>query len=177
MKKTLFAAVAISLSLAGLSGAAEAASLTSGKRLEVKVDPDNVAADTAALWKQFGGWCAIAEWHPSVETCEEIKDGDTVSSPVVIRFGLAGMGVAPAGVEDKKNTGHHHLVIDEKIEGDELNAPIPSDDKHRHFGKGQTEASIKLSPGKHTLQLVLGDWSHVPHNPPVMSERITVTVE
>ncbi|MGI9383785.1 MAG: DUF4399 domain-containing protein [Methyloligellaceae bacterium] len=106
-----------------------------------------------------------------------LKDGATVTSPVLIQFGLSGMGVAPAGVEDKKNTGHHHLVIDEKIEGDELNAPLPADAKHKHFGKGQTEATIALTAGKHTLQLVLGDWSHIPHNPPVMSERITITVK
>lgn len=75
MKKALFTAIAVSFSLAGLGGAAEAASLTSGKTLEVNVDPKNVAAETAALWKQFGGWCAIAEWHPAVKTCEEIKEG------------------------------------------------------------------------------------------------------
>ena len=106
-----------------------------------------------------------------------LKDGETVSSPVLVQFGLSGMGVAPAGVEGKQNTGHHHLVVDEMIEADELNAPLPADEHHRHFGGGQTETTIELAPGKHTLQLVLGDWSHIPHNPPVMSERITVTVE
>ncbi len=106
-----------------------------------------------------------------------LKDGDTVNNPVHIQFGLAGMGVAPAGVEDKKNTGHHHLIIDEMVEGDELNAPLPADDHHKHFGGGQTETTIELTPGNHTLQLLLGDWSHIPHNPPVMSERITITVE
>lgn len=105
-----------------------------------------------------------------------LQDGDTVSTPVTIRFGLAGMGVAPAGTE-KEHTGHHHLIIDEAIEGEELNEPIPSDDKHRHFGGGQTETTIELAPGDHTLQLVLGDWTHIPHNPPVMSEKITITVE
>ncbi len=106
-----------------------------------------------------------------------LKDGDTVKGPVLIRFGLSGMGVAPAGVDDKPNTGHHHLIIDDTIEGEELNEAIPSDDHHKHFGGGQTEMSVDLSPGEHTLQLVLGDWSHIPHNPPVMSERITITVE
>ena len=106
-----------------------------------------------------------------------LKDGDTVTNPVKIQFGLSGMGVAPAGVEDKKNTGHHHLLIDTTLEGEALNEPIPSDDQHRHFGGGQTETTIDLPPGKHTLQLVLGDWSHIPHNPPVMSERITITVK
>lgn len=105
-----------------------------------------------------------------------LKDGDTVKSPVTIQFGLEGMGVAPAGVE-KDHTGHHHLIIDEKIEGEEFNEAIPADDNHKHFGGGQTETTLDLAPGEHTLQLVLGDWSHIPHNPPVMSERITITVE
>jgi Domain of unknown function (DUF4399) len=106
-----------------------------------------------------------------------LKDGDTVTSPVTIRFGLSGMGIAPAGTE-APNTGHHHLLIDaDTLEGDALNEAIPMDEHHVHFGKGQTEASVTLSPGKHTLQLVLGDWSHIPHKTPVMSEKITVTVE
>jgi len=106
-----------------------------------------------------------------------LNDGDTVKSPVLVQFGLAGMGVAPAGVEDKPNTGHHHLIINEAIEGEELNEPIPADDNHRHFGGGQTETTLELAPGQHSLQLVLGDWTHIPHNPPVMSEKITITVE
>ena len=105
-----------------------------------------------------------------------IKDGDTLSNPVTIRFGLKNMGVAPAGTE-KENTGHHHLIINETIEGEELNQPIPSDEQHVHFGAGQTEKTLELPAGTHTLQLVLGDWSHIPHNPPVMSEKITVTVK
>ncbi len=105
-----------------------------------------------------------------------LEDGATVSSPLTIRFGLSGMGVAPAGTE-KENTGHHHLLIDATLEGEALNEPVPADDNHKHFGGGQTEVTIELAPGSHTLQLVLGDWSHIPHNPPVMSDRITVTVE
>jgi hypothetical protein len=103
-----------------------------------------------------------------------LKDGHEVTSPFLVQFGLTGMGVAPAGV-DKPNTGHHHLLIDAALSGDELKRPIVMDDKHRHFGNGQTEAMITLPPGKHTLQLVLGDWSHIPHVPPVMSNVITVT--
>lgn len=106
-----------------------------------------------------------------------IKDGDTVSSPVLIQFGLKGMGVQPAGVEGKANTGHHHLIINEAIEGEELDYPIPADDNHRHFGGGQTEAVVELPSGTHELQLVLGDMNHIPHNPPVMSQRITITVK
>ena len=81
----------------------------------------------------------------------------------------------PAGVE-KPNTGHHHPLIDATLSGDELKQPIPMDDGHRHFGNGQTEAMITSPPGPHKLQLVLGDWSHIPHTPPVMSDVITVTV-
>jgi hypothetical protein len=105
-----------------------------------------------------------------------LKDGQTVTSPFLIQFGLSGMGIAPAGV-DKPNTGHHHLLIDTTLSGDQLKQPIPMDDTHRHFGGGQTEATITLPPGKHTLQLVLGDWSHIPHVPPVMSPVINITVK
>jgi len=101
-------------------------------------------------------------------------NGAVVSSPVTVKFGLAGMGVAPAGV-DKKNTGHHHLLID--TETPTMTKAIAKDDKHRHFGGGQTQTDIKLSPGKHSLLLVLGDKGHVPHNPPVVSEKITITVK
>ena len=105
------------------------------------------------------------------------QDGATVSSPVTVRFGLKGMGVAPAGVE-KENTGHHHLLIDtDPPTGAALDEPIPADDHHKHFGGGQTETSLDLAPGTHTLQLLLGDWSHIPHNPPVMSQKITITVK
>jgi hypothetical protein len=102
------------------------------------------------------------------------RDGEVVASPVTVRFGLKGMGVAPAGVE-AQGTGHHHLLIDAEVPNSGL--PIPADDNHRHFGKGQTEATIELAPGRHTLQLLLGDHLHIPHAPPVVSERITITVE
>lgn len=100
-------------------------------------------------------------------------DGATVSSPVTVQFGLRGMGVAPAGV-DKANTGHHHLLIDagQVTKGQ----PIPSDDHHKHFGGGQTEATLPLSPGTHTLQLVLGDKDHVPVDG-MVSKPITITVK
>ncbi len=103
------------------------------------------------------------------------KDGAKVTSPFVVQFGLKGMGIAPAGVKFD-NTGHHHLLIDTDPPAD-LSAPLPAvDNKIVHFGKGQTETSLKLAPGKHTLQLLLGDASHIPHNPPVLSKKITVTV-
>jgi Domain of unknown function (DUF4399) len=103
----------------------------------------------------------------------DLKNGDTLAPKSVIRFGLRGMGVAPAGT-DRANTGHHHLLIDAELPP--LDEPIPSDFTHLHFGAGQTEAEVSLSPGEHTLQLLLGDNGHVPHSPPVMSERIRVTV-
>lgn len=111
-----------------------------------------------------------------------LADGDTVQSPVTVVFGLSGMGVAPSGVE-KENTGHHHLLIDRPPIGegedgaDELAYGLPSDDNHLHFGGGQTEVTLDLTPGPHTLQLVLGDAGHVPHATPIVSEVITITVE
>ena len=105
-----------------------------------------------------------------------LKDGDTVTGPFKVQFGLSGMGVAPAGVE-KANTGHHHLLIDTTLSPEELKQPIASDAKHLHFGGGQTETVVTLPPGQHTLQLVLGDWTHIPFNPPLMSPVITVTVK
>jgi hypothetical protein len=102
------------------------------------------------------------------------KDGAKVTSPFVVRFGLKGMGVAPAGIKFD-NTGHHHLLIDTGPPAD-LGTPLPASDQIVHFGKGQTETTLTLPPGKHTLQLLLGDQSHIPHNPPVMSKKITVTV-
>jgi hypothetical protein len=104
----------------------------------------------------------------------EPNDGAEVSSPVTVKFGIEGMEIAPAGT-DKPNTGHHHLIIDGKV--DDMAAAIPADDNHKHFGKGQTEATVDLKPGPHTLQLVLGDKSHVPHTPPVVSSVITITVK
>lgn len=100
-------------------------------------------------------------------------NGATVTSPVTVRFGLRGMGVAPAGVTSP-NTGHHHLLVDAALPTDNL--PIPNDATHRHFGLGQTETELVLEPGQHTLQLVLGDHLHIPHQPPVHSEPITITV-
>jgi hypothetical protein len=102
------------------------------------------------------------------------KDGDKVTSPVTVVFGLKGMGVAPAGIKFD-NTGHHHLVIDADAPAD-LSQPIPASEKSIHFGKGQTETSLTLAPGKHTLLLVLGDSLHVPHEPAVISKKITITV-
>jgi len=102
-----------------------------------------------------------------------LNDGAVIPEHVTLHFGLVNMGVAPAGI-NRPNTGHHHLLIDTDLPP--FDRPIPNDPHHLHFGAGQTEGTITLSPGKHTLQLLLGDANHIPHNPPVMSQRITVTV-
>lgn len=102
-----------------------------------------------------------------------IKDGQTLKSPFLIQFGLTSeMGIAPA-LADWPDTGHHHLIID---------SPVPNENKsisnkHIHMHMGQTEITLKLATGKHTMQIVLGDYSHIPHDPPVMSEVITVNVK
>jgi hypothetical protein len=102
-------------------------------------------------------------------------DGETVPRSFTVRFGLSGMGVAPAGIA-MEHTGHHHLLVDvDPLPPEGL--PLPNDARHIHFGKGQTETTLTLEPGTHTLQLILGDHLHIPHQPPVVSERITVVVE
>ncbi|RDS85752.1 DUF4399 domain-containing protein [Dyella psychrodurans] len=103
------------------------------------------------------------------------QDGATVSQSFTVRFGLKGMGVAPAGVVHE-NTGHHHLLIDVK-ELPAAGQPIPKDEQHLHFGGGQTETTLKLAPGTHTLQLELGDSNHIPFDPPIVSKTITVHVK
>ena len=103
----------------------------------------------------------------------DAKNGDTLQTKTILHFGLKGMGVAPAGVV-KPNSGHHHLLIDADLPP--LNRPIPNDPQHLHFGGGQTEAEVILPPGHHTLQLLLADKDHVPHSPPIMSDRIMVNV-
>ena len=105
----------------------------------------------------------------------EPKNNETVVNPVKVKFGIQGMILSPAGI-DKKLSGHHHLLIDlDNLPN--LQKPIPSDENHLHFGKGQTEAIINLKKGKHTLQLLLGDYLHIPHKHPIYSKKITIYVE
>ncbi len=144
--------------------------------------------NTIAALAVFTTLCfpAIAGETPSSDGTNlyfvNLEDGATVSSPVTVVFGLNGMGVAPAGTE-KDNTGHHHVLLDRPPLGEgedgaeELEYGLPSDENHIHFGGGQTEVKLELTPGKHTLQLVLGDLNHVPHDPPVTSDVITINVE
>jgi len=101
-------------------------------------------------------------------------DGDTVSNPIRVEFGIAGMDVVKAGI-DQPHSGHHHLLIDTGLP--DLTMPIPSDEHHIHFGDGSTSTEITLPPGQHTLSMLLGDHRHIPHNPPVVSEPITITVK
>ncbi len=101
-------------------------------------------------------------------------DGDTVLETFEVKFGLTGMGIAPAGTE-KPNTGHHHLLVDLR-EFPDFTVSLPATDQIRHFGAGQTETTLTLPPGKHQLQLLLANYAHVPHEPPIISEPITVTV-
>ena len=105
----------------------------------------------------------------------EPQNNETVTNPVKIKFGIQGMSLSPAGI-NKELSGHHHLLIDVDNFPD-LKKPIPSDKNHLHFGKGQTETIINLKKGKHTLQLLLGDYLHIPHKTPVYSQKITIYVE
>ena len=93
---------------------------------------------------------------------------------MLIQFGLAGMGVAPAG-STNPGTGHHHLIVDGELPA--AGVPIPMDMAHMHFGRGQTEVSVPLTPGQHVLELALADGGHILHTPPVVSDKITITVD
>ncbi len=103
-----------------------------------------------------------------------LEDGDEVESPFLIQFGLSEMGIAPAGI-DRENTGHHHLLIN--VNDLDFSKPIPASKNHIHFGGGQTESLVELPPGDYSLQLVLGDMTHTPHTPPIVSEQINITVK
>ncbi len=105
----------------------------------------------------------------------EPADGARVTNPVRVVFGLKGFGVAPAGV-DRNDAGHHHLLVDVGMPAN-LALPLPNDDQHRHFGGGQTEVDLTLPAGRHTLQLVLGDHLHIPHDPPIASSVVTIEVQ
>lgn len=105
----------------------------------------------------------------------EPKTGERVSQTFTVKFGLKGMGIAPAGM-DKNHTGHHHILIDLENLPD-LSRPLPASDSVKHYGGGQTETELTLPAGEHTLQLVLGNYAHIPHDKPVVSEKITITVE
>jgi nucleoid-associated protein YgaU len=130
--------------------------------------PAAPAAPTAALTRKPAPAGAMAY-------IIEPSDGARVTSPVRVVFGLKGIGVAPAGV-DRNDAGHHHLLVDTGMP-DNLALPIPNDEQHRHFGGGQTEVELTLAPGRHTLQMLLGDHLHIPHDPPIASSVVTIEVQ
>ncbi len=107
-----------------------------------------------------------------------LVDGAVVTSPVKVKFGIQGFGITPAGTTGKRRhtAGHHHLLVD-VAELPDMDAPIPRDAQHIHFDQGETETVLDLPPGKHTLQLLLGDEDHEPQDPPLFSEKITITVQ
>jgi Domain of unknown function (DUF4399) len=131
-----------------------------------------------ALLLALGTTLAMADQTPAPANAEVYiiapKDGAHVKSPVTVVFGLKNAGIAPAGIKFD-NTGHHHLLVDADMPAD-LTLPLPVTEHIRHFGKGQTEASLELTPGKHTLQLLFADLAHVPFAPNVASRKITITV-
>lgn len=140
-----------------------------------------VALTTAALafWMSaLPGDESAIERSPSSKGASvsfgNLEDGDILPPEFHVKFSISGMGIAPAGVEID-STGHHHLLID-VAELPDFNQPLPANSNIIHFGKGQTETTLELAEGKHTLQLVLADYRHIPHEPPVISERITITV-
>ena len=139
---------------------------------------DEPAAEASAESMSEANAPATLPRTPSVEGARVFfispADGDTVTSPVRIEFGIEGMTVAPAG-DDTLHSGHHHLLIDTGLP--EMGLPIPADANHVHFGDGRTETEIELEPGEHTLQMLLGDHMHIPHDPPLVSEPITIYVE
>jgi hypothetical protein len=125
--------------------------------------------------------CAVAQDRTVPGANAEVyiispQNGAAVHGPVTVRFGLKGMGVAPAGVKFE-NTGHHHLLIDTDSSELKLDAPLPATDKIVHFGKGQTETTLTLAPGKHTLELLFADYAHMSFDPPLHSKKITITVK
>jgi len=169
MKFSSMSCVAVAVALViGLAGCAsnQAPVMSVAPTAPMKV---NVSTPTLAA-----GYVKVTSTPGSSLYFVNLKNGETVSSPVLIQFGLRGMGVAPAGIE-KAGTGHHHLLVD--VAELDVNAPIPTSDQHRHFGLGQTEVTLEMKPGQHTLQLLMGDQNHIPHHPVVMSERITITVK
>jgi hypothetical protein len=124
---------------------------------------------------------ALAQSRTPAPTGAEVyfiapRNGEKIHGPVTVLFGLKGMGVAPAGMKFD-NTGHHHLLVDTDVSELKLDAPLPATDKVLHFGKGQTETTLTLPPGKHTLELVFADYQHLSFDPPLISKKITITVD
>lgn len=167
-RTTLLAALAVTLVATGCGGAGDSA------------DADDTAktSDMAANEAADGAKPAALTRTPAPEGARafivEPADGATVSSPVKVVFGAENIGVAAAGTNEP-GTGHHHLLVDVPLP--DFDQPIPSSDGYIHFGGGQTETTLELEPGKHELRLLFGDFRHVPHDPPIYSDVVTITVE
>ena len=165
-----------------LVGALAAASLTAacGQKAaeEPAAEPASEPAAEIAASQPAATAAAALPRTPSPEGARVFfvapADGATVSNPVRIEFGIEGMSVVPAG-DTTEHSGHHHLIVDADLPDPGM--PIPADRNHIHFGDGSTSTELTLEPGEHTLQLILGDHLHIPHEPPVTSDPITITVE
>jgi outer membrane murein-binding lipoprotein Lpp len=179
MRTTILALAAVSgLALAACSPEAktDAANAVSDASKAVSTEVEGLKAKLDATTQSAAEATAPhADAGPAVYFVN-LKDGDTVSSPFRVVFGVYGMGVAPAGT-DKPMTGHHHLMIDTELSAEEMKFAIPNDDTHKHFGGGQTETTLTLPPGQHTLQLDFGDMKHMQMASPIMSKKITITVK
>lgn len=172
MNKTTVIATLMAFGLAGSAFAQDKGS-TAGNMMKKAAGSDSGKNMSAKALSKVGMDITPSAAGSKVYILEP-KDKAEIKGPVKVVFGLVGMGIAPAGTQIE-HTGHHHLLID-KPEYDP-NAPLPASEQIVHFGKGQTEAVIELKPGKHTLQLLLGDWKHQPHNPSLASDVITITVK
>ena len=167
------AAAALALALAGCAGPhASHGGMQAGGPMAPNPTPTAPAQVTTSTPALSSGYQKVAASPGARVYFANLRNVMVVSNPVTVVFGLEGMGVAPAGVE-KAGTGHHHLMIN--VNGWDANAPLPATDNIRHFGGGQTQTTLDLKPGPHTLQLVLADQNHIPHHPVVMGERITIT--
>jgi hypothetical protein len=132
---------------------------------------------SSVMFVPITSFAGTTEIDPAAEVhFADLKDGDSVTSPVIVKFASSGTTIEPTGPA-KPNSGHYHLLIDTTMSAEEMEYAIASDDNHLHFGKAQTETSITLTPGKHTLQIVLGDGAHELHKTPVMSKVITVDMK
>ena len=174
--KHLIAVAALALSLPVLAAdpqPQQQPESTTGKMLKKGLASDTTKNYSAKALSKIGMDITPSPAGAKVYLIEP-KEGATVTSPFKVVFGLSGMGIAPAGTQ-VDNTGHHHLLIDNPTY--DANAPLPKNEQIKHFGGGQTEGMVTLKPGKHTLQLVLGDWKHQPHNPAVVSEVVNITVK
>jgi hypothetical protein len=159
--------VCTALALAACGKPKPAAEQPAADAAQATPAPAALPASTAAARTPSAPGATVAILSPA--------DGAVVSSPVKVVFAVQGMSLAPAG-DPTPNTGHHHLLVDTPVPAD-LGQPLPKDDQHIHFGKGQTEGEVTLAPGQHTLILLLGDANHVPHDPPVSSAPVTITVQ